>query len=122
MNRFGDLFIKKDDGSIFCLRMEDGSFECVAKTKDEFCDKLDHTETANDWLLIPLVDSLVEAGKILKEGECYAFVQLPLLGGAYDIGNIVIRSVDFQYAAMGPIHEQLKDVPDGTSVSFELTE
>lgn len=122
MNRFGDLFIEKDDGRIFCLRMEDGSLECLAQNKDDFYNKLDHAETANDWLLIPLVDSLVEAGKILKEGECYAFIQLPLLGGSYDVENIGIRTVDFQYAAMGPIHEKLKDVPDGESVSFKLTE
>ena len=122
MNRFGDLFIKMDDGRILCLRLEDGSLECLAQTKDEFCTKLDDEEIANDWLLIPLVDSLVAAGKILKEGECYAFVQLPLLGGEYDVGNIVVRTVEFQYAALGPIHEQLKDVPDGTSVSFKFTE
>jgi hypothetical protein len=97
--------------------MEDGSFECVAKSKDEFCDKLDQAEAANDWLLIPLIDRLIESGKVLKDGECYAFVQLPPLGGSYDIANIVIRNVGFQYAAMGPIHEQLVDIQDGTSVN-----
>jgi hypothetical protein len=31
-----------------------------------------------------------------------------------------VREVTYQYAALGPIFEKLKDVPGGTSVSFEI--
>lgn len=70
--------------------------------------------------MIPLVNRLVAGGKILKEGECYAFTQIPILGGDYVIENIVIRTVEFQYAAMGLIFEQIEGVPDGTNVSFHI--
>ena len=59
-------------------------------------------------------------GKALKEGQCYAFIQLPILGGDYAIQNVAARDVAYQYAALGPIFEKLKDVPDGTRVSFEI--
>jgi hypothetical protein len=34
--------------------------------------------------------------------------------------NVVIRDMEFQYAALGPIFEQLKDIPDGTHVAFKI--
>lgn len=120
MNRFGDLFLRTDDGSIHVLRLDDGSLSCLANSKDEFCQKIDERENANDWLMIPLVDRLVATGKTLKQGECYAFVQIPLIGGDYTIDNVVIRTVAFQYAALGPIFQQMEGLPDGTPVKFEI--
>jgi hypothetical protein len=121
MNRFGDLFLKTEDGKIHRLALDDGSFAVLAESKDQFCDKLDEPGVANDLFLMPLVDELVAAGKTLKEGQCYAFIQIPILGGDYVIQNIAVRDVAYQYAALGPIFEKLKDVPDGTQVSFEIT-
>ena len=120
MNRFGDLFVTQDDGSISRLRLDDGTFARIAKTKDEFLDLVDQPDFMNDWLMIPLVDRLVAAGKILGRGQCYAFVQIPILGGDYAIENIVVRDIARQYKAMGPLHEKLKDIPDGTKISFQI--
>ena len=120
MNRFGDLYLKTDDGKIHVLRLDDGSLRCLADSREEFCDKIDDTETANDWLMIPLVDRLVAAGKTLGPSECYAFVQIPLIGGDYTPENVEVRTVEFQYAALGPIFEQMADLPDGTTVEFKV--
>jgi hypothetical protein len=120
MNRFGDLFLKTDDGQIHVLRLDDGTLRCLADSRDQFCDLLDQGNHANDWLMIPLVDRLVAAGKTLKQGECYAFIQIPILGGDYVIENVAIRTVEFQFAAMGPIFEKLEGVPDGTTVAFRV--
>lgn len=120
MNRFGDLFLKTDDGKIHRLALDDGSFTVLAESKERFCDKLDEPGVANDWFLMPLVDELVAAGKILKEGQCYAFIQIPILGGDYVVENVAVRDVAYQYAALGPIFEKLKDVPDGTRVDFKI--
>lgn len=119
MNRFGDLFLKTEDGKIHRLALDDGSLEVLADSKDQFCDKLDQPGVANDWLMIPLVDSLVAVGKTLHEGQCYAFIQIPILGGDYVVENVTVRDVARQYAALGPIFEKLKDIPDGTSVVFK---
>ena len=56
----------------------------------------------------------------MKEGQCYAFIQIPVLGGDYVFENVAVRDVVDQYAALGPIFEKLKDLPDGTQVSFEI--
>ena len=122
LNRFGDLFLVAEDGRVWRLRLDDGSFECLAESKNDFCDKTDDPEIANDWFMIPLADRLVNQGKMLKEGQCYAFIQLPILGGGYVVENIVVRDIAFQYAALGPIFEKLKDVPDGTKVEFTIKE
>jgi hypothetical protein len=122
MNRFGDLFIKTDDGKIHRLALNDGSLTILAESKDQFCDRLDEPGVANDWFLIPLVNELVAAGKTLKEEQCYGFVQIPILGGDYTVENVSVRDVAYQYAALGPIFEKLKDVPDGTRVRFEIKE
>jgi hypothetical protein len=120
MNRFGDLFLKTPVRRIHRLALDDGSLTVLAESREQFCDKLDEPGVANDWLLIPLVDQLVAGGKTLKEGECYAFIQIPMLGGDYVLENVVVRDVADQYSALGPIFEKLKDVPDGTQVSFEI--
>ncbi|WP_414665146.1 T6SS immunity protein Tdi1 domain-containing protein [Horticoccus sp. 23ND18S-11] len=120
VNRFGDLFLKTDDGKIHVLRLDDGSLRCLAASRDQFCDLLDQGNNANDWLMIPLVDRLVAAGKTLRQGECYAFVQIPILGGDYVVENIVVRTAEFQFAALGLMFEQLEDVPDGTNVTFRI--
>jgi len=120
INRFGDLFIKKEDGRIYWLALDDGSLTCVAESKDDFSRKMDDPEVANDWLMIPLVDRLVAAGKVLEDGQCYAFVQLPILGGDYTVENVVVRHLEWQFQALGPIFEKLKDVPDGTRVNFRI--
>jgi hypothetical protein len=120
MNRFGDLYLKTDDGKIHVLRLDDGSLSCLADSSDEFCEKIDDGEIANDWLMIPLVDRLVAAGKLLGPNECYAFVQFPLIGGDYTADNVQVRTIAFQYAALVPIFEQMADLPDGTKVEFKL--
>lgn len=120
VNRFGDLFLKTGDGKIHVLRLDDGSLRCLADSKDQFCDMIDDVTIANDWLMIPLVDRLVAAGKILRPGECYAFVQIPIVGGDYTVENVDVRTVEFQYAALGPIFEQLEGLPNGTTVEFKI--
>ena len=120
VNRFGDLFLTTPDGRIHVLRLDDGSLRCLAESKDEFCAKIDDQEIANDWLMIPLVDRLVAVGKTLKDKQCYAFIRIPIIGGDYSIENIEVRDLSFQYAALGPIFEQLKDLPDGTNVEFKI--
>lgn len=120
MNRFADLFLKTEDGQIRLLRLNDGSLRSLADSRDQFCELLDQGNNANDWLLIPLVDRLAAAGKVLQPGQCYGFIQLPILGGDYVIENVAIRDVESQYAALGPIFEKLEGIPDGTSVVFRV--
>ena len=122
VNRFGDLFLILDDESVHRLDIGDGTLQMVAQNRDEFCEKLNDNNTATDWMMIPLVDRLVAAGKTLRLGECYCYRLLPVLGGGYEIDDFVIEDLAFVYAAFGPIHERIKDLPDGTTIEFKIVD
>jgi len=120
MNRFGDLFLIFDDGTVRMLDCGAGTLEKVAESKDDFCDRVDEGDNADDWLMIPLVDQLVEAGTTLTKGPCYSFRVPPVLGGAYSIENTVTLDIAGHYSLYGEVHEQLKDLPDGTEVRLRV--
>lgn len=118
MNRFGDLFLAFEDGSIQMLDVGAGTLEKLAENREEFCDKIDVENNANNWLMIPLVDQLVAAGLTLKKGECYGFCISPVLGGGYTVENSFVLPIAEHYGVNASIHQQLKDVPDDTQVEI----
>jgi len=120
-NRFGDLFILFDDGSVHRMDVGRGSLEKVAESRDRFANAIDEGNNANEWLMIPLVDKLVDAGVTLRPGQCYSYLRLPVLGGDYTVRNTRVVSFAQHYKAFGPIHEGIKDLPDGTRAKFEVT-
>lgn len=121
-NRFGDLFIELEDGSIQKLDVGNGTLEKLADSREAFSDAIDEENNVDDWLMIPLVDDLVDAGVTLGPGQCYSYVQLPVLGGDYSVANTRVVSLDRYYQALGPIHEKLKGLVDGAQATFEPTD
>src|SRR5262245_15565216 len=87
VNRFCDLFIVPEDGSVQMLDVGAGSLTRLAANREEFCQKIDEDDNANDWLMIPLVDKMVLAGKVLQPGKCYGFIVPPLIGGRCEVEN-----------------------------------
>jgi hypothetical protein len=81
MNRFGDLFLVIDDGSVHMLDIGGGTLTKLAEDRDDFCRKIDEGDNANQWLMIPLVDGVVVAGLKLSPGQCYGYKRPPVLGG-----------------------------------------
>jgi hypothetical protein len=120
MNRYGDLFLVLDDGSVHMLDVGGGSFERVANSRDEFCTQVDEDDNANDWFMIPLVDQLVAAGLTLKPGECYSYTVPPVLGGGYTVENTYVLPIAEHYSVYGPVHNQIKDLPDGSEVVIDV--
>ena len=121
MNRYGDLFIALDDGAIHMLDVGGGTFEKVADNRDDFRRLIDEDDNANDWLMIPLVDQMVAAGVTLTEGKCYGYRIPPVLGGDYTVENSAVISIAEHYGFHATIHQQIKDVPDGTEVVIKFT-
>jgi hypothetical protein len=116
MNRFGDLFLVYPDGSVHMLDVGAGRVERVADSRDDFRAKIDEGDNANQWLMIPLVDKLVAAGMRLGPGQCYGYKMPPVLGGDYTVANTCVLPIAEQYGFHADLHEQIKDVPDGTEV------
>ncbi len=117
VNRFGDLFFVLEDGTVHMLDVGAGTIEQVSESRDDFSLRIDANGIASNWLLIPLVDELVASGKILKHRECYSYVLAPVFGGDYTVDNTIISSLQRHYSSLGRIHEEIRDLPDGTPIS-----
>jgi hypothetical protein len=122
VNRFADLFLVLDDGSVHMLDVGDGTLCRVADSRDDFCNKMDEGDNANQWLMIPLVDRMVAAGIALGPGQCYGFKLPPVVGGQYAVENIAAISIADYLGACGCIHEQIQDVPDGGHVILKIVD
>lgn len=119
MNRYGDLFLVLEDGSVHILDIGNGTLDKLAQSRDDFCEKVDNDSNANDWLMIPLVDQLRHAGKELQPSQCYSFVIPPVLGGDFAVENTAILNIMEHYTVYASIHEQIKDLPEGSQVSLK---
>ena len=118
VNRYAELFLVFPDGTVHWLQTDGGSFTKVAENREEFATRID--ENANDWLMIPLVDRCVAAGRVLGLGQCYGFKMPTILGGDFTVENTGVLSIGDYLASRGSIHEQLCDVPDGTKVTLDI--
>lgn len=116
VNRFGDLFTVHDDESVHMLDVGVGRIERLADSRDHFCSLVDVGESANNWLMIPLVDACVEAGLILGANQCYGYRIPPLLGGEYRISNVEPIDLSVHYAFLADIYRQTRGVPDGATI------
>lgn len=119
VNRLADMFFVYADGSVHLLDVARGTLERVAVSRDDFATRLNDTESAYHWLMIPLVNQLRVAGIQLAPGECYGFRRFPMFGGDYEVENFAPISVESYVAGCGSLHAQLKDVPDGTELRIK---
>ena len=119
MSRYGDLFLVFGDETVHMLDVGAGTIEKVGVSRDDFCLRIDEANHANNWLMIPLVDRLVESGKLLPPGRCYSFIIPPILGGEYSVENTATLRIAEHYSVYASIHQQVKDLPPGTQVDFK---
>lgn len=117
----GDVFFESPDGAIHWLDTGVGQLARVANNRDEFLEQL-RSDHGNEWLLTPIVDQLVDSGMLLREGDCYGFKVLPVMGGTYTADNLAPLPAASWFGFSGHIHSQIKDLPEGTSVQLKFDE
>jgi hypothetical protein len=122
VNRFGDLFLALPDGTVHMLDVGAGTLTRLAESREDFLQKIEEGNNADDWLMTPLVDRLTAAGVVLGPGECYTYRMPPVVGGGYTVENTAVLGIAEHYGFYGSIHGQLKDVPDGAQVVLEVRE
>ncbi|WP_227818216.1 DUF1851 domain-containing protein [Nitrogeniibacter aestuarii] len=122
VNRFGDIIFVPDDGSVQLLDIGAGVVTPLADSREAFCTLIDTGDNADNWLLISLTNECVAAGLTLPPGQCYSFRVAPVLGGKYEVGNIEVVDLAVNYGLLAQIHQQIKDLPDGTRVNLALDE
>jgi Domain of unknown function (DUF1851) len=74
----------------------------------------------NEYLLAGLVDRARERGLRLAPHEVYDFMTPPILGGEVDEINLRPASFVVALDIGGQIHEQIKDLPEGTPVTLDV--
>jgi hypothetical protein len=114
VNRFGDLFVVFDDGSVHMLDVGIGQRRRIANDREHFAKLLDVGNNANHCLMIPLVKACVAAGMVPGAGQCYGYKTPPILGGSYNASNVDIWALEAHYALLAHLYRQTKDMPDGT--------
>lgn len=117
-NLFGDAFFIESSGAVHMLQRAGASCEEISPSLDDFWKQIEEDEEG--WQLRPLADACAAAGKILEDGQCYAFVQPPFLGGGYSVDNVRVGSWKEWFALTADLYNQIKDLPDGAQVRINV--
>jgi hypothetical protein len=119
-NLFGDAFIVGDNGAVHMLERGGCSAEQIATSEEEFWREV--RDDTHGWQLRPLADECRRAGKVLADGQCYAFTTPPVLGGDYTVDNVWVAPWREWFPLTADLFQQIKDIPDGATVSFKVAD
>jgi hypothetical protein len=120
VNRFGDVFAVFEDDSVHMLNVGRGTIERVADNCDDFVTRIDQDDHVNTWMRANLVNRCVKAGMRLKPRQCYGFKLPPMLGGSYDVENVMLMDLQNHYSVLADLCEQTVELPDGTKVKLAI--
>lgn len=113
----GDVFAQGESGVVYYLDAVAGTIEPIAKDGGDFQTLLSDKDFVVDHFFPSRVISLREAGLKLEPQEVYSHKTPLVLGGADDIDNVEVSHVAVYLGMMGQIHEQVKNLPDGTPIN-----
>lgn len=121
ISSIGDIFLIDQVKTIHWLNTEEGTLTIAADDIDHFNAKMKDFETANNWFMFNLVDQIKASGLILEEGKLFGYKTLPIMGGSYTADNFELIDIEVHFHLSGQIHEQIKDLPDGTVVRINTS-
>ena len=112
---FGDVFLARPDGSVWLLDVVAGTLTREWDDVDAMADALETPDGQERWLRASLANAAHRAGHVPTDAQVYDFATPPVLGGALSADNI--RPTDFVVTVNldGQIHEQVRDLPPGTT-------
>ena len=113
---FGDIFLQDRHGYWFLDTIE-GTLTRPWSTRDEVQASLESEEGQDRYLLAGLAFAASDSGLVLGPPEVYAFSVPPRLGGPFDVGNICVMDFVVAVDIAAQIHEQVKDLPPGTTIT-----
>jgi len=96
--------------------MLDGDIIEVAANKDDFAYNAQLVIKQDELFLAGLVERMISDGKLLAEGECYAFQLPPILGAPTDISNVTRMYLAVYNSVSASLHKHLYDHP-GQAIS-----
>lgn len=114
----GTAFVQDtQDGTISLLDPGEGKLREIAASFDEFQALLSDQEFVLAEFLVEDFASLRDGGRSLSQGQVFGFVQPPVLGGSFDVGNLEPTDMEVHFSVSGQIHRQVRDLPDGAPIS-----
>ncbi len=120
LTRFGDLLLRLPDDSIWRLAPGNGTFQKLADSKAHLAGIIERSDRLELWFMPSLVEELEEEGKTLGEKRCYGFRIPSGFEGKIAASNIEVVGIEDYLTAMGDLWGLIRDVPDGTTVRFEV--
>lgn len=120
LTKFGELFVVEHDEQVGMLQVSAFQYQVVAKDRTDYREWLDDPDKMSEWFLAPLVDRLESSGQSLDPEQCYSFIQPLGLGGALIIENVMRIPIREHFGAWGQVFRQIRDLPDGSQVQFEI--
>ena len=115
-NALGDVFFTSAEGIHFLDKI-DGTLLKLCNTKEELQSLLNTKEGQETYLWSPIIQALSTTELHTEENEVFDFEINPILGGEIDLPNITTSDFVVATNLAGQIHEKVKDLPEGTSIS-----
>jgi hypothetical protein len=119
-NLFGDPFVVDAAGAVYMLDRGGCSTERIAASEQDFWHAIQ--DDGEGWQLRPLAEGCRRAGKLLADGQCYAFTTPPVLGGEYAVENVWVAPWREWLAFTADLFRQIERVPDGATVSLKVVD
>jgi hypothetical protein len=109
ITKMGDLLLRDCDDAIYMLSASEGSIEHLStNSRDFYSNRLSALQYLE--LFQPeLIADLEIPGNMLKAGQVYTFLKLPVLGGEKTAENV--RRIDLRkhFSLLGEIHRQMDE-------------
>ena len=114
----GNAFLQDvDNGTVHVLDPGEGKLRYVAASMEEFQNLLADRAFVYAELMVEGFAGLQRAGSVLAPGQVFGFKQPPVLGGSFDLDNLEATDIEIHFSFSGQIHEQVRDLPEGTVIS-----
>jgi len=123
LTAMGDLFLLDPaTGEIQWLDVASGELTVVASSGEDLQELMSEEENAQNWFMPEAVTAMRKAGSVLGDHQVYSLEHPAILGGEFKLDNIMPTDVYVHFNVHGQIHEQVKDLPEGTEISIDVGE
>ena len=114
---FGDVFLRAPDDGWWYLDTVEGNVARLWDSQAALVEDLSTDAGRDRYLLEALAVGAAGRGLTLGPNEVYHFMPPPVLGGTFDIANIVVYDFAVAVGLSGQLHDQVRHLPPGTSIS-----
>jgi hypothetical protein len=113
----GDVFAQGESGAVYFVDVVGGAISIVADDGATFQELLQDAKFVTERMYPSRIVELRRAGMSLEPGQVYSHKHPLVLGGEDELENIEQTDVAVHVGIHGQIHQQVKDLPEGTSIS-----